>query len=63
MVWDEKGDLFADSHSRRRNHFSQLLNVHRVNNVRQVEVHIAEPLVPEPSGFEFEFAIEKLKSL
>jgi hypothetical protein len=61
---DEKGDLVADSHSisaRWRNHFSQLLNVHGVNDVRQTEVHTAEPLVPEPSAFEVEMAIEKLK--
>jgi hypothetical protein len=37
VVKDEKGDLVADSHSILawwRNHFSQLLNVHGVNNVR-----------------------------
>jgi hypothetical protein len=64
VVKDEKGDLVADSHSilaRWRNHFSQLLNVHWVNDVRQTEVHTAEPLVPEPSAFEVEMAIEKLK--
>jgi hypothetical protein len=37
------------------------LNIHRVNDVRQAEVHTAEPLVPEPSDFEVEMAIEKLK--
>jgi hypothetical protein len=37
------------------------LNIHGVNDVRQTEVHKAEPLVPEPSAFEFEMAIEKLK--
>jgi hypothetical protein len=31
-------------------------------DVRQAEIHTAEPLVPEPSPFEFELAIEKLKS-
>jgi len=35
--------------------------MHGVNDVRQTEIHTAEPLVPEPSDFEFEFAIEKLK--
>jgi hypothetical protein len=63
VVKDEKGDLFADSHSilaRWRNHFSQLLNIHVVND-RQTEVHAAEPLVPEPSAFEVEVAIEKQK--
>jgi hypothetical protein len=64
VVKDEKGDLVADSHSilaRWRNHFSQLLNIHWVNDVRQTEVHTAEPLVPEPSAFEVEMPIEKLK--
>jgi hypothetical protein len=31
------------------------------NDVRQTEVHTAEPLVPEPSDSEVEMAIEKLK--
>jgi hypothetical protein len=64
VVKDEKGHLVADSHSilaRWRNHFSQLLNMCGVNDVRQTEVHTAEPLVPEPSAFEVEMAIEKLK--
>jgi len=65
IVKDEKGDLVADSHSilaRWRNHFSQLLSIHEVNDVRQTELHTAEPLVPEPSAFEVELAIDKLKS-
>jgi hypothetical protein len=37
------------------------LNVHGVNNVRQTEIHTAEPLVPESSDSEVEIAIEKLK--
>jgi hypothetical protein len=28
---------------------------------RQIEVHIAEPIVPEPSSFEVQISIEKLK--
>jgi len=32
-----------------------------VNDVRQTEIHTAEPLVPEPSAFEVEMAIKKLK--
>jgi len=32
------------------------------NDGRQTEIHTAEPLVPEPSAFDFELAIEKLKS-
>ena len=39
----EKGD-FKDSHStlvRRRNHFSKQLDVHGVNDVRQIEIYAA----------------------
>jgi hypothetical protein len=35
--------------------------VHEVNDVRQTEIHTAEPLVPELSALEFEMTIEKLK--
>ena len=59
----EKGDFVADSHSilaRWCNHFCQLFVVHGVSDVRQTEIHTAEPLVPEPSAFEVGMAIEKL---
>jgi hypothetical protein len=61
FVKDEKDDLLADSHNilnRWKNYFSQLLNVHRVSDVRQIEIHTAEILVPHPSPFEVEIAIE-----
>ena len=65
VVKGEKGDLkVTDCHSilaRWKDHFSQLLNVPGFNDVRQTEIYTAEPLVPEPSTFEFEMAIEKLK--
>ena len=64
IIKDEKDDLFTDCHSilaRWRNHFSQLLNVYGVKDVRQTEIHKAESLVPEPSAFEVEVAIEKLR--
>src|SRR5215469_2014907 len=48
--------------ARWRNYFSQLLNVHEVNDVRQAEIHTVEPLMPVPSAFEVELAIEKLKN-
>jgi hypothetical protein len=65
-VKDENGDLLTDSHSmlnRWKNYFSQLLNVrvHGVSDVRQIEIHTAQPLVPDPSPFEFEIAISTLK--
>jgi len=44
-----------------RNYFSQLFNVHGVKDVGQAEIHTAKPLVPEPSAFEIELAIGKLK--
>ena len=65
IVKDEKDDLVTDSHSivtSRRNYFSQLLNTHGFNYVRQTEIHTAEPLVLELSAFEVDLAIEKLKS-
>ena len=63
-VKDEKDDLFADSYSivaGWRDCSHQLLNVHGINDVRQTEIQTAEPLVPEPSAFEVERPIEKLK--
>ena len=48
--------------ARWRKYFSQLLNVHGVNDVRQPEIHTVETLVPEPSAFEVELAIENLRS-
>jgi hypothetical protein len=36
--------------------------VHGVSDVRQAEIRTAEPIVPEPSVWEFELTIEKLKS-
>jgi len=33
-----------------------------VSDVRQKEIHTAEPLVPEPNAFEVEMAIEELKT-
>ena len=64
VVKDEKGDLVADPHSimvKWIKYFFQLLNIHEVKDVRQAEIHIVEPLVPEPSAFEVELAIEKQK--
>jgi hypothetical protein len=60
---DENGDLLAYSHnilSRWKNNVSQLLNVPRVSDVRQIEIHTAEALVPDPSCFDVEIAIAEL---
>jgi hypothetical protein len=63
-VKDENSDQLADSHNilnRWKNYFSQLLNVYRVSYVRKIEIHTAEPLIPDPMPFEVEIAIAKLK--
>jgi hypothetical protein len=64
-VKDENDDLVVSHRTlnRWKSFFSQLLNVHRVCDVRQMEIHTAEllVLVPDPSPFEVETAIAKLK--
>ena len=59
MIWLLTPTVFCLG---RENIYPQILNVHWVNDVRQTEIHAAEPLVPEPSASVFELAIEKLKS-
>jgi hypothetical protein len=52
LVKDERSNLLADPPNilnRWKNYFFQSLNVHRFSDVRQIEIHTAEPLVPEPS--------------
>jgi hypothetical protein len=56
-VKDENGDLLADAHNilnRWKNCFSELLIEYSVSDVRQIEVYVAEPLVPDPSRLEVE---------
>jgi hypothetical protein len=62
-VKDENGDLLADYHNilNKWKYFSQLLNVHNVSELRQIEVHMSELLVPGPSRLEVEIVIAKLK--
>jgi hypothetical protein len=63
LVKDENGYLLVDSHStlnKWKNCFSQLLNVHNVSDVRKIEVHTSEPLIPGPCRLEVETAIAKL---
>jgi hypothetical protein len=60
-VKDENGDLLADSHNilnRWKKYFSQLLHVHKVSDVRQIEVHTAEALVPGPSRLEVKLLLQ-----
>jgi hypothetical protein len=63
-VKEEKCDLLADSHNilvSWKNYYPLLLNVLSVSDVRQAEIHTTELLVPDPSPFEIEIAIAKLK--
>jgi hypothetical protein len=63
-VKDKNGDLLADPHNilnRWKNDFSQLLNVHRISDIRQIEIHTDEQLLPGPSPSENEIAIAKFK--
>jgi prefoldin subunit 5 len=63
LVNYENGDLLADSHNvlnMWKNYFSQLLNVHNVSDVRQIEVDTAEPLVPGPSRLEVYGKVENV---
>jgi hypothetical protein len=63
-VKDRNGDLLVGSHNILniwKNYFAQLLNVHNVSDVKQIEIHTAEPLVRGSSRLEVEIAIAKLK--
>jgi len=42
--------------------FLPALNAHEDNDVMRAEIHTVEQLVPEPSAFEVELAIGKLKN-
>jgi len=64
IIKDENGNLLTDPQSvsnRWKNFFKQVLNVHGVHDVRQMDIHTAEPLVPETSLVEDEIAIGKLR--
>jgi hypothetical protein len=63
-VRNENGDLLPDSHdilNRWKKYFYQLLNVRKASGIRRIEIHKAEPLVPDHSPVEVEIAIAKLK--
>jgi hypothetical protein len=44
-----------------KHYFFQLLNVHRVSDVRQTEIHTSELLVLHPSNFDVGSAIANLR--
>jgi hypothetical protein len=47
--------------NRWKNLFNKVLNVHGVQNVRLIDIHTGDPLVPEPSFVEVEIATGNLK--
>jgi hypothetical protein len=49
--------------NRWKNYFSQLLNVHRVSDDQQIEIHTAKPFIPVPSLCEVEIPTAKLKKI
>jgi hypothetical protein len=49
--------------NRWKSFFSRLLNVFNVSDVRQIDIHTAEPLVLGPGHLEVEIAVAKLKSI
>jgi hypothetical protein len=52
IIKDEINNPLADPQNilnRWKHFFNQVLNVHGVHDVRQMDIHTAEPLVPEPS--------------
>jgi hypothetical protein len=63
-VKDENDDLLADSHKILnwwKNYFFLLLDMHSVRDVKHIEIHTAESLVPGPIYLELETAIAKSK--
>jgi len=64
IVKNKNGDLVADSHSILalcRKHFSKFWTVYGANDVRQAEIHTADPILPESRDFEFEMADKEIK--
>jgi hypothetical protein len=64
IIKDENVNLIADPRNvlnRWKNYFNQVLNVHWLHDVRQMDIHVAEPLVSEAGLFEVEIAVGKLK--
>jgi hypothetical protein len=52
IVKDDNDNLLADAHNilkTWKKKFCQLLNIRGTDDIRQIEMHIAEPLLPQPS--------------
>jgi hypothetical protein len=65
IIKDKNGNLLADPQNvlnSWKNFFNQVLNVHGIHDVREMDKQTAETLMPEPSLVEVEIAIGKLKT-
>jgi hypothetical protein len=64
IINDENSNLIDHQNvlNKWKNFFNQMLNLHWVRDVGQMDIHTAEPLIPEPRLAEVEIAIGKLKS-
>jgi hypothetical protein len=65
IIKDENGNLLTDPQNvlnRWKNFFKQVLKVYGVHDIRQMDIHMTEPLVPEPNLVEVEIAIGELES-
>ena len=65
IVKDEEGDFVSDFQHILViccKHFSQLFIVRGISDLRQMEIHTAQPIVPELSDFEVEMVTENLNS-
>jgi hypothetical protein len=59
-VKDENGDLLTYSQNNVniwKNYLHHLLTVHRVSDVRQIEIHTAELLIPDPNLLKFKLLL------
>jgi hypothetical protein len=59
------GNLLANPQNvlnRWKNFFNQVLNVHGIHDVRQMDIHTIEPLMSEPSLVRMKIATGKLIS-
>ena len=64
MIKNENEELLSDSNSilnRWKDYFSQLLNVHKTNDMGEIQIQTAMPHIPEPALLESEIAIEKVQ--
>jgi hypothetical protein len=64
IIKDANGHLLTHLQSvlnRWKNFFNQVPILHGIHDVRQMAIHTAEPLVPEPSLIKVEIAIGKMK--